>query len=213
MSLDLENLRNEYAQSGLRREQLNPNPFEQLRVWIEDAESAGLLQPNALSLATVDANGMPSVRTVLLKSFDEQGLIFFTNYQSRKANEISNNGNVGILFPWVPLERQIKIRGRAEKISTSESFKYFTSRPEGSQLAAWCSPQSRKVESRAALETLFANMQDKFRSGKIPLPDFWGGYRVVPETIEFWQGRINRLHDRFEYQRSENGWDINRLAP
>ncbi len=167
-----------------------------------------------MSLATATAEAAPSIRTVLLKYFDRDGLVFFTNYESHKSREIEQNPQVALLFFWVDLERQIKIVGRAEKISTAESLKYFTTRPRGSQLGAWCSQQSSVISSRQLLEMKLDELKRKFREHEVPLPSFWGGYRVVPHGFEFWQGRPNRLHDRFEYSRQQDGnWLIERLAP
>lgn len=211
--MDLSDLRKDYTQTGLSRENLLDSPFEQFNSWFNQAQEAKLDEPNAMSIATVSADGAPSSRTVLLKIFDEKGFVFFTNYHSQKAQEIAHNPNVALLFPWLPLERQVRISGQVEKISTKESFAYFTSRPHGSQLGAWISPQSQVIESRDFLKMKLAEMKAKFSSGKIPLPNAWGGYRVKPSKFEFWQGRSNRLHDRFLYELVNNQWQINRLAP
>ena len=210
---DLGALRKEYSTRGIDREDLDDDPIRQFDRWFEEARSAGLHEPNAMSLATANASGELGIRTVLLKLYDARGFVFFTNYGSRKARDIAENAHVALLFPWIPLERQVKITGRAEKIATAESLRYFQSRPRGSQIGAWVRNQSQPLTSRQMLEGTFRKMQEKFREGKVPLPDFWGGYRVVPETIEFWQGRQNRLHDRFEYRRSGEGWDVRRLMP
>ena len=170
--------------------------------------------PHAMSLATASAEGLPTVRTVLLKGYDPHGFVFFTNYGSRKAKQISNNPQAALLFPWVRLGRQVTVAGRVEKISKSESVQYFLSRPRGSQLSAWASAQSTVISSRAILESAFATVKRRFADGEVPLPDFWGGYRVDPDSIEFWQNRKDRLHDRFLYNRGENGaWRIDRLTP
>ncbi|WP_299735615.1 pyridoxamine 5'-phosphate oxidase [uncultured Endozoicomonas sp.] len=212
--MDISHLREEYTQAGLNRDNLDENPFAQFELWFQQAEQAQLPEPNSMSLATADADGVPSLRTVLLKYFDDSGFVFFTNYSSNKSKDITSNPQVAIMFPWIPLERQVIVRGRAEKISTAESLKYFTSRPEGSQLGAWVSHQSSVITGRKVLEMKLEEMKRKFKEGKIPLPDFWGGYRVVPEKIEFWQGRPSRLHDRFLYTRlPSNDWQIERLAP
>jgi pyridoxamine 5'-phosphate oxidase len=174
--------------------------------------AAELVEPNAMVLSTTDGH-RPSSRSVLLKAYDEKGFVFFTNYESRKAQDIAADPNVSLLFPWYPLERQVGILGRAERISAAESLAYFTSRPHGSRLGAWVSQQSAVINSRKFLEMKWDEMKRKFTDGEIPLPSFWGGIRVVPTEIEFWQGRENRLHDRFRYTRSGDGWGIERLSP
>lgn len=212
--MDIGDLRNEYCRAGLTRESLALDPFTQFEQWFMQANEAKIHEVNAMQLATVSTEGKPSLRTVLLKSFDEKGFVFFTNYQSQKAQQIDANPEVTTLFFWKELERQIEISGRAEKISTLESLKYFTSRPRGSQLGAWVSAQSSIITSRSLLEIKLDEMKRKFSAGQIPLPDFWGGYRIVPHTVEFWQGRPDRLHDRFEYRRTgPEEWQIERLAP
>ncbi|MDR1304858.1 MAG: pyridoxamine 5'-phosphate oxidase [Verrucomicrobiales bacterium] len=211
---NIANLRREYTTSGLRKEDLSPNPFDQFRQWFREAQAAGLLEPNAMSLATAGANGAVTARTVLLKAFDERGLVFFTNYESVKARQLAENPRAALLFPWLALERQVTISGPVEKISTVESLAYFASRPFGSRLGAWISQQSRVIPSRKLLELKFEEMRRKFANGEVPLPSFWGGYRVAPETIEFWQGAASRLHDRFQYSRDPRGeWVIERLSP
>jgi pyridoxamine 5'-phosphate oxidase len=212
MSIDLIQLRREFTSSGLSREELNDNPFVQFENWIEQATKAELTLPNAMSLATSDEDKI-SIRTVLLKSFNEQGFVFFTNYNSKKSKQIQGNPKAALLFPWLDLERQVKISGAVEKVSALESIKYFASRPKESQLGAWASSQSSVLSSRQILLSQFESMKTKFGKGEIPLPDFWGGYRVVPRTIEFWQGRENRLHDRFVYKKEKDKWLISRLAP
>ena len=211
--MDIGDYRREYAKGGLNRKDLSDNPYKQFEKWFTQAMTADVPDASAMSLATVSATGKPTQRTVLLKLFDEKGFVFFTNYSSQKSQQISENPNVSLLFPWTILERQIEINGKAEKISTAESLKYFLSRPHGSQLGAWASSQSSPIGSRQLLEGQLQKMKNKFSKGEIPLPDFWGGYRVVPETIEFWQGGVNRLHDRFEYLREGEDWTINRLQP
>ncbi len=215
--MDISYLREEYTQAGLSRETMESSPFKQFEIWFKQAQEAQLAEPNAMSLATVSASGMPSLRTVLLKYFDESGFVFFTNYNSNKAKDIASNPQVTIMFPWVSLERQVIIQGKAEKISTSESLRYFTSRPATSQLGAWVSQQSSVITGRKVLELKLEEMKRKFKEGKIPLPDFWGGYRVVPEKVEFWQGRPSRLHDRFQYSHpsadNNSQWQIDRLSP
>jgi pyridoxamine 5'-phosphate oxidase len=211
--MDLNDLRREYLKDGLSRDQLEDNPVDQFQKWLKQAIELEIKDPTAMSVATVDAKGQPRQRLVLLKQVDNDGFVFFTNYESKKARDIALNPLVSLHFPWHVLERQVKICGRAEKVDSSESLKYFLSRPEESQLAAWASQQSSRLSSRQALLGQFAAMKEKFKGGSIPLPDFWGGFRVVPSSIEFWQGGSNRLHDRFEYTRNGDQWDIQRLAP
>ena len=192
---------------------LDSDPFFQFESWFEEANGSEPI-PNAMSLATVCKLGLPSIRTVLLKVFDKNGFVFFTNYNSRKSVQITQNKNVAILFNWIALERQVGIEGSAEKIETSESLKYFLSRPRGSQLGAWVSKQSSVLNSREELEMKLEKLKDRFSKKKIPLPSFWGGYRIKPESFEFWQGRPNRLHDRFFYSRkNDNSWEVKRLSP
>ena len=195
-------------------EELESDPIVQFEKWFSEAWDENYPMPHAMSLATASAEGLPTVRTVLLKNYDSNGFVFFTNYGSRKAKQISNNPQAALLFPWVRLGRQITVAGRVEKISKSESVQYFLSRPRGSQLSAWASAQSTVISSRAILESAFATVKRRFADGEVPLPDFWGGYRVDPDSIEFWQNRKDRLHDRFLYNRGENGaWRIDRLTP
>jgi pyridoxamine 5'-phosphate oxidase len=207
----LSSLRKEYLQSGIVREDLKSNPVEQFSLWFSQAMDAEIIEPTAMSLATSDDS--IGIRTVLLKYFDENGFVFFTNYESKKSKQIQKNPQAAVLFPWLALERQVKIIGKVEKISNLESFKYFSSRPKDSQIGAWASEQSSRISSRSVLIEQFASMKKKFSKGEIPLPEFWGGYRIVPQSIEFWQGRANRLHDRFIYERQENEWTISRLSP
>ena len=212
--MDLTALRENYTRNGLTRDDLKTDPFKQFEKWFQEATEAELPEPNAMSLATASATGEPSIRTVLLKYFAEDGFVFFTNYESKKAQQIEENPHVALLFLWLPLERQVKIQGTATKIPTAESLNYFTSRPRGSQLGAWCSAQSSVISSRKLLEMKFEELKYKFQHGEIPLPSFWGGYRVKPKRFEFWQGRPNRLHDRFSYTlKEETTWEIARLAP
>jgi pyridoxamine 5'-phosphate oxidase len=212
--MDIADLRKEYGHAGLRRQDLKEDPFKQFEFWFQQAYEANLPEPNAMSLATVDAQGAPTLRTVLLKYFDSQGFVFFTNYESRKARQIQVNPHVSLLFLWIPLERQVQIMGTAAKVPTAESLKYFATRPRGSQLGAWCSQQSTIISSRQMLEITLDEIKRKFVNREIPLPSFWGGYRVVPVSFEFWQGRPNRLHDRFLYSRQQDGpWEIQRLSP
>ena len=212
MAIDLSKLKAQFSSSGIAKGELNANPFIQFELWMQQASAAELTLPNAMSLATHNAAEI-SIRTVLLKSFDKQGFVFFTNYNSKKSKQIEDNPQAALLFSWLNLERQVKISGTVEKVSAVESIKYFASRPKDSQLSAWASAQSSKLSSRQALLSQFASMKAKFNKGEVPLPDFWGGYRVVPHSIEFWQGRENRLHDRFIYQKQQDNWAISRLAP
>jgi len=212
--MDISHFRREYLQGGLNKSDLASDPVNQFATWFDQARKTTIADPTAMVLATVDKDSRPSQRTVLLKYFDEDGFVFFTNYGSRKADEIASNEQVSLLFVWLELDRQVMINGYAEKISAKDSARYFISRPRDSQVAAWVSSQSHGLSSRQALMQKFAEMKKKFGEGKIPLPTFWGGYRVVPSEIEFWQGRENRLHDRFIYKMTENGtWSIERLAP
>jgi pyridoxamine 5'-phosphate oxidase len=210
---DIASLRRQYGREHLTRERLDASPFVQFRKWMDEAVGADLIDANAMSIATVGAAGEPSIRTVLLKAFDERGFVFYTNLESTKATQISENPNVALLFYWREFERQVKIRGAAERISAADVAKYFLTRPRESQIGAWASPQSRIIEARRALEMKFDELKRKFADGDVPVPSFWGGFRVVPKTIEFWQGGSNRLHDRFQYSRVQANWRIDQLAP
>ena len=206
--------RTDYSQKGLSRQELQQSPFDQFEIWFREATKAEIPEANAMGLATVSDNGSPSQRTVLLKCYDKEGFVFFTNYESNKAKHIERNPKVSLLFVWVTLARQVQICGTASKISASESLKYFVTRPRGSQLGAWCSQQSSVISSRTLIELKLKEMKEKFLNRKVPLPSFWGGYRVVPISFEFWQGQPNRLHDRFLYSREKDKpWEIERLAP
>jgi pyridoxamine 5'-phosphate oxidase len=211
--MDLSDFRKEYSAKGLHRSDLDANPLQQFTRWFQQAIELEVHEPNAMTLATVDERGAPLQRTVLLKYFDAKGFVFFTNYESRKARQIAQNPHVCLLFPWITLERQVIVQGRAEKISTAESLKYFTSRPRESQLGAWVSQQSSVISSRKLLMQKLHEIGEKFKHGEIPLPSFWGGFRVVPETIEFWQGGPARIHDRFLYTAQSDDWNIERLSP
>lgn len=211
--MSLEDNRREYDYGKLSRESLLDNPFDQFTLWMNQAIEAKVQDPTAMSVATVSSEGKPWQRMVLLKGFDKKGFVFYTNLGSRKAKEIEANAQVSLHFPWLQLDRQVIIGGRAERLSAVEVVKYFLSRPKESQLAAWASKQSSRINSRQALETQFAQIKEKFSKGDVPLPDFWGGYRVVPEEIEFWQGGESRLHDRFSYGLDGDDWEISRLSP
>jgi pyridoxamine 5'-phosphate oxidase len=211
--LDASRLRKEYTRAGLREVDVDPDPIVQFHEWFEKVIEADLHEPNAMILATATGEGRPSARTVLLKGYDEQGFIFYTNYEGRKARELEANPTCALLFYWGELERQVRIEGRASRLSTEVSDAYFLSRPRGSRLGAWASEQSRPVEDRSVLEERVKALEAEYEGREIPRPPFWGGYRVEPEVIEFWQGRENRLHDRLVYRRSEGEWTIERLQP
>ena len=211
--MNLEQVRREYLKQGLRSSELDAAPLIQLKNWLSQAAEVELVDATAMTLSTVDQSGQPSQRVVLLKNLDEKGLVFYTNLKSRKALDIEVNNKVSIHFGWLPLERQIKIQGVAHKMSTAENLSYFASRPKNSQLAAWASKQSQPISSRKLLNQAFEQMKAKFADGKIPLPDFWGGYLVEPTRFEFWQGGGARLHDSFAYSIHDGTWQIERLAP
>jgi pyridoxamine 5'-phosphate oxidase len=208
-----EEFRREYLAGGLRREMLASCPVAQFDTWLQQAVESEITDPTAMVLATLDEDGGPWQRIVLLKDVATRGFVFYTNYSSAKAADISRHPQVSLLFPWNMLERQVIVAGRAERLSALESARYFLSRPRESQLAALASRQSRPVSARAVLELQMNTLRRKFAQGDIPVPDFWGGYRVVPERIEFWQGGAHRLHDRFRYYREGDGWRIERLQP
>ena len=205
--------RREYDYGTLSRENLRSNPFEQFSLWMDQALEAEIVDPTAMSVATVDPEGKPWQRMVLLKGFDERGFVFYTNLGSRKASDITSNPQVSLQFPWLQLDRQVIVGGMAERLSDNENSDYFKSRPISSQLAAWASEQSSPIASREVLEAQFNAVQQRFESGEVPLPEFWGGYRIVPREFEFWQGGENRLHDRFSFQRDGDSWIISRLSP
>lgn len=211
--MDLSGLRLSYTKEGLTENSVDPDPIRQFGVWLTQAIEMQLLEPNAMTLATSDGSGQPSARTVLLKAFDAQGFVFYTNYGSRKAREMEDNARVSLLFYWGLLERQVRIAGIVSRVSASESDEYFSSRPIGHQLGAWASDQSSVVAGREVLEERLSDVAKRFEPGPVPRPPHWGGYRVLPRAIEFWQGRENRLHDRLEYIRSGGGWSIRRLSP
>lgn len=214
MNDSLPGMRRVYEREPLELEDLLPDPIAQFKRWFDEAVGAGLLDPNAMSLATATASGETSIRTVLLKGFGPEGFLFFTNLGSTKARQIAENPSVSLLFPWLDLDRQVIVNGTAARVPVDEVVRYFVTRPRGSRVAAWVSAQSRVIATaRRALEAEFEAMLKKFADGEIPVPSFWGGFRVTPRTIEFWQGNRNRLHDRFLYSRVESGWTVERLAP
>ena len=206
-------LREEYTRAGLRESDADPDPIEQFRGWFGEALAADLHEPNAMTLATATPEGRPSARVVLLRGFDERGFVFYTNYEGRKARELEINPYCALVFYWGELERQVRIEGRASRVPDEESDAYFEGRPRGSQLGAWASEQSRPVRDRGALEARLRELEAGYEGREVPRPPFWGGYRVEPETIEFWQGRENRLHDRLRYRRSDGLWRRERLQP
>jgi len=211
---DLTGLRNEYAAHGLRRADLHSDPLQQFSAWFAAALAAEIRDVNAMSLATSTSDGKPSVRIVLLKGFDERGFTFFTNYESEKAQELEANPHAAMVFYWMQLERQVRISGTVKRTSREDSAAYFHSRPIGSQLGAWVSKQSEVIDARRVLDARLLQMTERFENSEIPLPPHWGGYRLKPDHFEFWQGRPNRLHDRFRYSRqTDKTWLINRLAP
>jgi pyridoxamine 5'-phosphate oxidase len=212
--MDIEEFRREYLQGGLQREGLCEDPVEQFESWLAQAVAGGITDPTAMVLATVETGARPWQRIVLLKDFGHEGFVFYTNLESRKAKAMAENANVSLLFPWNVLERQVIVAGTVERVPMTEAARYFLSRPRESQLAAWASAQSRPISARDLLEQKVAELKHKFAKGEIPLPSFWGGYRVVPEQIEFWQGGAHRLHDRFLYTRKGDlEWSIERLSP
>jgi pyridoxamine 5'-phosphate oxidase len=206
-------LRKEYTRSGLHESDAALDPIDQFREWFEEALNAGLHEPNAMTLATASPDGKPSARIVLLKGYDERGFVFYTNYEGRKAKDLEANPNCALAFYWGELERQVRIEGRAAPVRAEESNAYFADRPHGSRLGAWASEQSRTVESREKLEGRLRKLEIEYEGREIPRPPFWGGYRVEPERMEFWQGRENRLHDRLLYERLDRSWKIRRLQP
>lgn len=206
-------LRREYTRGGLRRDDLPADPLALFEHWLKQAVDAQLPDPTAMSVATVDEQGQPYQRIVLLKHFDARGMVFYTNLGSRKAHHLEQNPRISLLFPWHMLERQVMVTGRVEKLSLLDVMKYFHSRPRDSQIGAWVSRQSSRISARGVLESKFLELKQKFREGEIPLPSFWGGYRIKIDTVEFWQGGEHRLHDRFFYQREGDAWKIDRLAP
>ncbi|WOJ93054.1 pyridoxamine 5'-phosphate oxidase [Congregibacter variabilis] len=215
MSGNFESYRREYIAGGLSAEDLCESPIAQFELWLEQAVKAGLSDPTAMALSTIDDQGRPWQRIVLLKGLSDAGFVFYTNFGSDKAAAIEGNPRVSLLFPWNELDRQVIIGGTAQRMSLAESATYFLSRPRESQIAAWASRQSRPIAKRALLEAQVQKLRDKFADGEVPVPDFWGGYRVHPERIEFWQGGEHRLHDRFRYSRdtAQDGWELEQLQP
>ncbi len=211
--MDLADFRKEYTTLGLRRKDMAADPFTQFTTWFAEAVAVNYHEPNAMTLATVDASGQPSQRTVLLKSFDAQGFAFFTNYSSRKAVDMETNPRVSLLFPWITMERQVIVEGTVTKVSSSETAEYFAIRPRESQIGAWVSHQSEEIPSREYLAAKLDELNARFKGQEIPPPPFWGGYRVSPSRVEFWQGGAARLHDRIVYQRDNEAWSMIRLSP
>ena len=210
--MNLADLRRNYTQGTLDKQDLKADPIEQFQGWLDEAKGADVLEPNAMTLATVDAAGQPSARIVLLKGLDKRGFVFYTNYESRKARELAANSRAALVFNWLALERQVRVEGTVSKLPVEESQAYHRSRPHGSQLGEWVSPQSRVIDNRGVLEARLREFEEKFPD-EVPLPDFWGGFVVRPQRVEFWQGRPNRLHDRFRYSREGQEWRLERLAP
>jgi pyridoxamine 5'-phosphate oxidase len=206
-------LRKEYLRAGLKESEADPDPIAQFRRWFDETLAANLHEPNAMTLATAALDGRPSARIVLLKGFDERGFVFYTNYEGRKSRELEANPNCALVFYWGELERQVRVEGHASRVTESESDEYFGSRPRGSRLGAWASEQSQPVGDRAALEERLRELEAEYEGREVPRPPFWGGYRVEPGVIEFWQGRENRLHDRLVYRRSGDSWARERLQP
>ncbi|MEE4660071.1 MAG: pyridoxamine 5'-phosphate oxidase [Halieaceae bacterium] len=212
--MELEDFRREYLQGGLNREDLLDDPIAQFEDWLAQAVAGGLADPTAMVLATVDADGKPWQRMVLLKDVGREGFVFYTNLESRKARAMAANPRVSLHFPWNVLERQVIVGGSVERLTMTEVARYFVTRPRESQLAAWASAQSQRISARQVLEEKMQELRNKFSRGEVPLPSFWGGFRVVPDEIEFWQGGANRLHDRFRYLRQDDlNWSIDRLSP
>ncbi len=212
--MSLSDIRRQYSNAHLTEQELTGHPVDLFRKWLDDAIQSDSPDPTAMTVATVDASGQPSQRIVLLKDVSEEGFLFYTNLGSRKAKELAQNDKISLHFPWFFMERQVRVCGTAHKLTTAENAKYFFSRPKDSQLAAYASRQSQPIATRELLMTQFKQLKDKFANKELPVPDFWGGFRVIPHQIEFWQGGEDRLHDRFEYNKTEDGqWTTQRLMP
>ncbi len=211
--ISLQDLRVDYGRDPLDESHLLPDPIAQFRLWFDEAAASGIPEPNAMSLATADSLGHPACRTVLLKDLDDRGFVFFTNYNSRKGAHLAANPRAALLFPWIALQRQVEITGQVEKLPPGESDAYFDSRPRGSRIGAWVSNQSTEIPSRTYLLERNREFEEKFAEGPIPRPDFWGGFRLIPSTMEFWQGGHDRLHDRFRYTLCNASWSRVRLSP
>ncbi|HVU36185.1 MAG TPA: pyridoxamine 5'-phosphate oxidase [Opitutaceae bacterium] len=211
--MTLADLRKDYSLAGLTEKDLAKDPFRQFEKWFQEAEAAKIAEPNAMLLATAGKDGRPSARTVLLKGLDGRGFVFYSNYESRKGRELEVNPQATLVFPWIAIERQVIVEGVATRVAREECEAYFHSRPRASQLGAWVSPQSSIIPDRRVLEDSLKALDQKYAGQEVPLPPNWGGWRVAPETVEFWQGRRSRLHDRLRYRRGRDGWTLERLAP
>lgn len=213
LSVRLARLRREYSAAGLAESALDPDPVRQFAAWFDDAVETGITEPNAMTLATAAADGTPSARTVLLKGYDQRGFVFFTNYTSRKGADLAANPRAALVFPWIQIQRQVIVAGEARRVSRVESAAYFVTRPRGAQISAWASAQSSVIGSRDELVAARAQLEQRYADRDVALPPHWGGVRIVPRSIEFWQGRADRTHDRLRYRRTRRGWVIERLAP